>query len=265
MKGLAPAERLLKELGVTDPKEIDLEAIAWTLRARVRYRPLDGCDACITGDTERAIITVNSRSPPRRRRFSIGHELGHWQQHRGRILVCRADDIGRGRRNASTAERTADAYAADLLMPAYLFKPVARAYSKLDFATVRAIADVFDASYTATAIRLVETGHAYALLVCHGREGRKWFTSTPGVPERWIPRKDLDEGSRAPDVLSGRVGDDAGLRKIGADAWFDRTEAGRYDVLEQTISVGTDEILSLIVIGDEEMLEDIESFQARRR
>ena len=53
MKGLAPAERLLKELGVTDPKEIDLEAVAWTLGARVKYRPLDGCEACITGDTER--------------------------------------------------------------------------------------------------------------------------------------------------------------------------------------------------------------------
>jgi Zn-dependent peptidase ImmA (M78 family) len=265
VKGLSPAERLLKDLGVNDPKEIDLEAVAWTLGARVKYRPLDRCEACISGDMERAIITVNSRSPRRRRRFSIGHELGHWQYHRGRILVCRSDDIGRGRRNASPPERIADAYAADLLMPAYLFKPAARAYPKLDFTTVRALADVFDASYTATAIRLVEIGHAYAVLVCHGREGRKWFTSTPGVPERWFPRKDLDEESSAPDILSGRTGDDAGLRKIGADAWFDRTEAGRYEVLEQTISVGSDEILSLIVIGDEEMLEETESFSARRR
>ena len=224
-----------------------------------------GCEARITGDPERAIITVNSRRLRRRRRSSIGHELGHWQHHRGRILVCRANDIGRGRRNASPAERTADSYAADLLLPAYLFKPVARAYPKLDFATVQVIADIFDASYTATAIRLVETGHAYALLVCHGREGRKWFTSTPGVPDRWFPRKDLDNESSAPDVLSGRAGDDAGLRKIGADAWFDRIEAARYEALEQTISVGTDEILSLIVIGDEEMLEDTESFSARRR
>ena len=265
MKGLSSAERLLKDLGVNDPKEIDLEAVAWTLGARVKYRPLDGCEACITGDTQRAIITVNSRRPRRRRRFSIGHELGHWQHHRGRILVCRADDIGRGRRNASTAERTADSYAADLLMPAYLFRPVTRAYPKLDFATVRAVADIFDASYTATAIRLVETGHAYALLICHGRDGRKWFTSTPGVPERWFPRKDLDEESSAADVLSGRAGDNAGLTKIGADAWFDRAEAGKYEVLEQTISIGSDEILSLVILADEEMLEETESFRTRRR
>lgn len=264
MKGLTTAERLLKELGVTDPKEIDLEAVAWTLGARVKYRSLDGCEACITGDTERAIITVNSRSPRRRRRFSIGHELGHWQHHRGRILVCRAEDIGSGRRNASVAERTADAYAADLLMPAYLFKPVARAYPRLDFATVRAIADVFDASYTATAIRLVETGHAYAVLICHGRGGRKWFTGTPGVPERWFPRKDLDGDSSAPNILSGRTVDDATPRKIGADAWFDGPEASHYDVLEQTISVGSDEILSLVVITDEAMLEERDTFSRRR-
>ena len=86
-----------------------------------------------------------------------------------------------------------------------------------------------------------------------------------GVPERWFPRKDLDAESNAPDILSGRAVDDAGLRKIGADAWFDRAEAGSYEVLEQTISVGNDEILSLVVIADEEMLEEAESFSARRR
>jgi hypothetical protein len=48
VKGLTPAERLLKDLGVTDPKEIDLEAVAWTLGARVKYRPLDGCAPTIS-------------------------------------------------------------------------------------------------------------------------------------------------------------------------------------------------------------------------
>jgi IrrE N-terminal-like domain len=137
VKRLTAAELVLRDLGVTDPKQIDLEAIAWTLGAQVKFRPLDGCGACITGSSERAIITVNSRSPRRRRRYSIGHELGHWKHHRGRILVCRSDDFGRGRQNALPAEREADAYAANLLMPPYLFGPIARSFKKLDFKTVR--------------------------------------------------------------------------------------------------------------------------------
>ena len=256
MKKLSAAELILKDLGVTDPKDIDLEAIAWTLGVQVKYRPLDGCEAYITGDSERAIITVNSRSPRRRRRYSIGHELGHWKHHRGQILVCRHDDFGRGRRFSSPAEREADAYAANLLMPPYLFAPTARTFKRLDFKTVRAMADVFDTSYTATAIKLVESGHAYALLVSHTPDGRKWFTSTPGIPERWFPQDTLDPESSAFGVLYGKHPDDPSLRKIDADAWFDRPEAARYELLEQTMRIGENEILTLLIIADEAMLEE---------
>jgi hypothetical protein len=39
---MTTAERFLQSLGVTDPQEIDLEAIAWTQGVVVNYRPLDG-------------------------------------------------------------------------------------------------------------------------------------------------------------------------------------------------------------------------------
>ena len=40
MTGDTPAEVVLKRLGISEPHEIDLEAIAWHLGARIRYRPL---------------------------------------------------------------------------------------------------------------------------------------------------------------------------------------------------------------------------------
>ena len=58
MTRLKPAERLLQEVGVTDPNEIDLEAIAFYLGARVRYRKLEGCEARIIGRNDAAIITI---------------------------------------------------------------------------------------------------------------------------------------------------------------------------------------------------------------
>ena len=44
--------------------------------------------------------------------------------------------------------------------------------------------------------------------------------------------------------------------KIEADAWFDRQEAAKYEVLEQTIRIGEKEILSIISIDDGDMLEE---------
>src|SRR5579862_6826433 len=117
MTAYSAAEETLRELGVNDAKDIDIVAIAWCLGARVKFRPLDGCEARITGRGDEAIITVNSRSSSRRRRFSVAHELGHWKYDRGRILVCRSDEIGRSGQNYPTAERVADHYAAQLLMP----------------------------------------------------------------------------------------------------------------------------------------------------
>ena len=48
MNAATPAERMLTELGISEPKEIDLDAIARTKGAVVNYRPMDSCEATIT-------------------------------------------------------------------------------------------------------------------------------------------------------------------------------------------------------------------------
>lgn len=251
---LTHAERLLQELGITELDEIDLEAIAFHVGARIRYRRLEGCEARIVGIGDQAIITVRADSHPRRKRFSIAHELGHWHHHRGQHLACRAEETLPG--DARLPERVADNFAADLLMPNYLFRPLARQHERLTFKTVDALAEAFRTSQTATAIRLVQSDHAPAVLVCHGLTGRRWFTRSPSVPSRWFPQDALDAESFAFGVLFGNEPDDPIPRKIDADAWFDRSEAERFEVHEQSIRIGSDEILTLILMNDPGMLED---------
>ncbi|TIU52055.1 MAG: ImmA/IrrE family metallo-endopeptidase [Mesorhizobium sp.] len=253
---LTHAERLLQELEITEPNEIDLEAIAYHAGARVRFRPLDGCEARIIGNGDTAIITVNAHSHYPRKRFSIAHELGHWHHHRGKCLVCRAEEYRP--RDALSPERAADGYAADLLMPHYLFRPLARQLGKLTFKAVRALADAFTTSQTATAIRFVESDHSPALLVCHSSRGRKWSTRGPSVPEKWFPQDALDADSFAFGVLFGGKPDDSMPRRIGAEAWFDRWDAQRFEVHEQTYRTGPDEILTLVLISDPKMLDERE-------
>lgn len=121
---LRPAELLLQTLGIMDPRDIDLKAIAFDQGAPVRHGTLDGCEARIVGYGSRAIITIDERRPRSRQRFSMAHELGHWKYHRGRHLICRPDEIvDDSSRSSIDPERVADFYAADLLLPRYIFIP----------------------------------------------------------------------------------------------------------------------------------------------
>ncbi len=236
------------------PDEIDLEAIAYHVGVYIRYRPLDGCEARIIGHRDTAIITVNSNSSFRRKRFSIAHELGHWQHHHGKSLVCRVEEYRP--HNPFSPERVADSYAADLLMPQYLFHPRSQQIPKLNFKAVGTLADSFKTSQTATAIRFVESDHSPAVLVCHGQHGRKWFTRAPMVPARWFPRETLDAASFAFGILFGGSPDDPIPRRVGADAWFDRWEAERFEIHEQTMRTASDDVLTILLISDEAMLEE---------
>lgn len=256
-KILTPAEQILFDLGVAEPSDIDLEAVAWTQGAIVNYRHLAGCEARIIGRDERAVISVNDTSPPTRQRFSIGHELGHWLHHRGKALFCRNSDIGlKSTFRQSNVELVANKFSADLLMPGYLFDQVARAHPKANFATVDAIAGQFVVSRSAAAIRLIQRGHFPGLLICHGPQGRKWFFRSPVIPDRWFPREDLDADSGAFAVQFGRSTGTPYASKVGADAWFDRYDADRFEVREQTVRYLADQTLTLVIIEDEEMLLD---------
>ena len=55
-------QRLLDELGITEPEDIEIEPIAFHVGALIKYAPLMGCEARILGAGDRAIITVNEKA-----------------------------------------------------------------------------------------------------------------------------------------------------------------------------------------------------------
>lgn len=256
MNSLTPAERLLQSYGVTRPNEIDLETIAYGLGAQIKYRPLEGCEARIVGTGNSAIISVNSSSGIPRQRFSIAHELGHWKYHRGKQLDCRADNADIYKQNSSAYERIADDYAANLILPSYLLRPILKTHAYFSFSLIQNVAKEFSASFTATAIRIVECNEFPCLLVCHGLHGRKWFTRSPDVPRRWFPRDQVELDSSAFNILFGQQANDRKPERVPAQAWFDRREAEDFDVLEQSMRLNGQEVLSALTLRDEKMLEE---------
>jgi len=248
MTAVTAAERILMGLGITDPKEIDLEAIAWSRGALVEYRPLDGCDATIVGSAKKAVIAVSTRSSPERRRFSIGHEMGHWHHHRGRILFCGSKDVENPEDDALNPERHADTFAADLILPNYLLYPRLRKIRRMTLAAAREIRDEFAASLTATLLKIVQCNRFPLIVVCHNKRKRRWFRRADMVPGWWYPLEQLDRATFAADMLFNGAAEQNWPRKIGADAWFNFRNCDRFDIEEQSFMLPGEEVLTVLTI-----------------
>jgi len=240
---ISHSELLLQSLGITEPSEIDLEVIAWDQGAEVKYRHLEGCEAKIFGAGNKAIISIQKDTFSRRQRFSIGHELGHWYHHRGKSFSCRKEDIGNftGSNATGAAEKLADKYSANLLLPRYIFTGIARQYNEPTFATIFSIADAFNVSKTCTAIRYVEYGNFPCMLVCYTQDGRKWFRKNKDVSSKLFPNEILDHESSAFEVLFGNKTETT-KHVASGDTWFNWSQANRYEVWEETIQVTEGEI-----------------------
>jgi Zn-dependent peptidase ImmA (M78 family) len=246
-----PAEQLLLELGISDPRQINLDAIAWHLGAAVRYRHMDSADATIVGSDRRAVIAVNSSRIETRQRFSLAQEIGHWQYHRGRILFCTPRDIGDPARAANDPERQADRFASDLILPPYLLRLRLAKLKRVELAPMHGIADEFGASMTATLLKVVDQNLFPIIIVCHGRNGRRWFRRSAMIPDAWFPQSDLDAQSYAFDMLYRRSPEQTTPRKVRAGAWFDFKDADRHDVREQSFRLPNAEVLTVLTVPNE--------------
>ena len=254
MTGLSAAERLLQSLGIQGPEDIDLHAIAWHLGIiDVRERQVDGCEARIVGRGGKAIISVKQGGNRHRRRFSICHELGHWHFHRGQTLYCKAGDI-RDRDVSQAKEKVANGFASDLLLPPYLLFPVVQDFKTINIAAVREIARTFDASMSATAIKLVRSGLMTGMIVCHGTAGKRWHIPSPNIPQTWYPKAELYESSPAFDMLFSDRLEQSTAQRVGAHLWFERRDADLFQITEQTFKVAEAEVFTLLTFSDPKML-----------
>lgn len=105
------------------------------------------------------VNTEETRQWPPRRRFTIGHELGHWCLHRvgDKSVFCRSGSVQEEKRETSgppPAEEEANVFAAALLMPDELLR---REWDRLRF-DLHALMTRFDVSKAAMQRRLDALG-----------------------------------------------------------------------------------------------------------
>lgn len=241
------AERRLQELGITRPAEIDVEAIAMDAGMLVEYDDLDGCEAMLIGVGGRAVATIKRSQSRGRERYSIGHELGHWEMHRGRSFKCRVDDPDRNFASDKALETQADSYSAGLLLPSYMFSPLVDAISQPSFVELEALAGEFGTSVLATSMRLADLDRLPVVLACYADGKLRWRKFAPQVPNRWFLHAQLDDDSFAYSFFE--TGDShPRLGKQPAETWFENMDADKYEVRECCRPFRKGELLVLLYL-----------------
>lgn len=243
------AEKKLIDLGITTPNDINLEIIAWSQNVKVNRRPLEKCEAWIIGDKDGAIVSVNSCSSPERQRFSIAHELGHWELDRGDKFICTSNDMDLGFQNSQTKELRANRFAADLIFPNYLFKPYTKRVTELTWSVVKELASIFNTSLTATAIRLIESNEFPSIFTIYKNERRSFFWRSPQLSKLWFPKEEVDFSRK-------KLVKDDNMHPVSADFWFDIENGDELEIYEQLFPLSDEEtVFSLLTIKDPEIRE----------
>jgi len=220
-KAEVAAAKLLRRYAVVDPRQLVLEDLAMALGVVVRDAPLRGAEARLVRQGEKkGLIRVREDIPEEgRRRFAIGHELGHWSCHQevSQLSLCLASDVVGYR--GSREELEANAFAANLLLPGRFLRENYRAAPSL--ALVRVIAEELISTLTATSVRVVETTDDPCLVVFTDLETGcvQWWRRSSRCPKVWLERRQqISELSVTSAVLGGQEG--ASVEEVDPAAWF---------------------------------------------
>ena len=233
------ADKLIKRFHITRPEDIALEDIAMAAGVLVVEDTLEGSEARLLRKGGKGIIRVKAGIPEiGRRRFAIGHELGHWELHADLsqwVLCSEADLQAYG---GSPPEIEANTFAAELLMPTSLFRPRCDR-AEPDLELIKALAHDFHTTMTATAIRFVEESRESCLVVFSENGRVRWWRSRNREPGIWIePYQPLHHESFAWDCLKGTPVPQT-IQRVPAEAWFQESRRGaNMEVYEQSMRLG---------------------------
>jgi Zn-dependent peptidase ImmA (M78 family) len=184
-------EKLVMELLKAEPNlpiPVPIESLARQLDIQdIQPLTTDGFEGGLITDDARSsgIILCNMRSPSKRRRFTIGHELGHFLMPlhiplKGGQFLCRLDDMYSLARDEQDRrlrmEAEANRFASLVLLPPQRFRRDVEASRDPDLQHVIGLSNQYDVSREAT-------GRAYvtyrdepaALVVVHARRILRFY------------------------------------------------------------------------------------------
>lgn len=221
----------------------------------------DGFEGALITDEakSRGVILFNAASAAQRRRFTIGHELGHFlvPSHRGH-QQCTSKDMKQMRQSGERERREAEAnaFSAGLLMPKPWFEREMGQLGDADVTHVRTLARMFDTSLEATANRYVDLTDDCCAFVFSKDGVIRYTRGTDDFPRMAVRAKDpLPAGcaSAAPRVPGDGV---SGWAEVVGETWLQEGKRRLPQILEQSIAQANGYRLTLLFIDAEEVAEE---------
>jgi Zn-dependent peptidase ImmA (M78 family) len=252
---IARAKSLLEKWMVLEPREIDLEVIAAELNVVIVERENIGSAARLVSSGTSGIITLDKGlHEAGRKRFAVAHEIGHFLLHRARspLKMCEESDFFEWHTD-STAEIEANAFAVELLMPAQLFKAQCQAGTP-SLSRVSELAELFQTSLTATAIRFVELSRTPCALAVSQDNQVRWSSANQSFPYGLIRAGSrLNEHACAADFFAGRDMP-PGPETVPGYVWLEDYETGKRCFLyEEVVPLRKyNTTLSLVWLGQDD-------------
>lgn len=186
-KGKLAAQRLYKEFGLNSSHDFEVEDLVHARDIIFEEKSLPHSDGRIVFGSSKAMISINSEIRyAGRRRFTIAHELGHFEMHRGNKLPedtpLTLDYFKHGNQ-----EYEANEFATELLMPEHEFRKFVQG-KVFSPDLLREIAAYFNTSITSSAFRYLQIGpHPIYLFYSRDRNLVYWKKS----PNHFLTVKDI--------------------------------------------------------------------------
>ena len=255
------ANFVLDKLNINRPEDIlYLKQIVFARGALYRECPIQGAEARLMIGQGKPIITVSSSSMMNheRRRFSIAHELGHLELHRGSGLLmnCTKDDIQYGTNNTNIdIEQEANQFASAFLMPArFVQLPFSKGEPSFDLITDWATK--LETSLTATAFRFTQFTSEPVAVVFSSRGIIQYFHASTAFTELGVfpdVKKRLGANTNAQKIFSGVITKNK-WHEVRALDWFreNKTAFDKKDMIrEWSINMPSYEaVLSLLWVHE---------------
>ena len=234
-KATAAAFKILQELDFPHPREFDLKDLAMDRNVFVREGEMKGAEGRLLRKNNNGVIHIRRGIKPEgRRRFTIAHELGHWELHAAfSQMLCSVEDMRDYGR--SPLEIEANCFAAELLMPDSHFR-AACADHEPSMALIELLAKDFQTTLTSTAIRFAEVSKRRVVVVYYHNNVVRWSYSDP--------KKNLPfvVSGKTPPAFSSATLDPSdvteGMDHYADADWFPEITWEKEDVNEETKRMG---------------------------
>jgi Zn-dependent peptidase ImmA (M78 family) len=252
------------------PRRVPIEEIAESVGiVEIQDRDMDSFEGALVANVHKTqgAIAVKAGTHRRRRRYTIGHELGHFliPSHDARMQCSSADMRERRWDNpARKKEYEANRFSAGLLMPKPIFTKDVDALGTADVSHVKQLSDLYDVSLEAAANRYAELSSDMCAFV-FSKDGKVRYTR----PSRSMPELGVRPGDVVPpSSVAARlntVGKSSEWEELLGGVWL-KTEWGKKSpqVLEQTTVQANGYRVTLLYVeengideaDDEEALEE---------